>query len=57
MSEWSASFEDAHDGECDHCRRRRQVRYVNDPFEEEVNDKEIPSNWCRPCYRDCADEI
>lgn len=55
--EWPETEEGVFEGVCDHCGETHPVKYTEDPFALEINDKEEFSNWCHPCYQNQCDEI
>ena len=41
---------------CDDCGTEENVEETFCPYAEEIRNKEIPANLCRPCYRErCRD--
>lgn len=43
---------------CEICLKRKgDVEYVTDPFEEELNDRVVKRNLCTRCYNDLVLDI
>jgi hypothetical protein len=54
---WEADMQDSASGNCNRCQRLTLVKYIANPYEEDVNNRTMMQWLCHDCYNESADDI